>query len=144
MLFTANEVNPELKGLGPDSVSNFWYKGGDGDQIQTFVFYPTDFDPTKKYPLAFIVHGGPQSSQADNWSTRWNLRLWADQGFIVTSPQFTGTPSYGQAFTDKIQGNWGGTPYRDLVKLFEYLEANVSYIDTENAIAAGASYGGYM
>lgn len=144
VIFTANEVDPELEGLKPDSVSNFWYEGGDGDQIQTFVFYPTDFDPTKKYPLAFIVHGGPQSSQADNWSTRWNLRLWADQGFIVTSPQFTGTPSYGQAFTDKIQNNWGGTPYRDLVKLFEYLEANVSYIDTDNAIAAGASYGGYM
>ncbi|PSN65218.1 dipeptidyl-peptidase-like protein V precursor [Corynespora cassiicola Philippines] len=144
IVFTANEVDPELEGLKPDSVSNFWYTGGDGDQIQCFVFYPTDFDPSKKYPLAFIVHGGPQSTQGDTWSTRWNLRTWADQGFIVTSPQFTGSPSYSQNFTDKIQANWGGTPYRDLVALFDHLEANVSYIDTDRAIAAGASYGGFM
>ncbi|KAF2789172.1 alpha/beta-hydrolase [Melanomma pulvis-pyrius CBS 109.77] len=144
ILFTANEVDPELAGLKPDSVSNFWYEGGDGDQIQNFVFYPTDFDSSKKYPLAFIIHGGPQSSLGDIWSSRWNLRTWADQGFVVVSPQFTGTPSYGQKFTDAIQANWGGTPYRDLVKLFEYLEANVTYIDTDRAIAAGASFGGYM
>lgn len=144
ILFTANEADPELAGLKPDSVSNFWYEGGDGDMVQCFVFYPTDFDPSKKYPLAFLVHGGPQSTMGDAWSTRWNLRLWADQGFIVTSPQFTGSPSYSQAFTDKIQNNWAGTPYRDLEKLFAYLEANVSYIDTDRAIAAGASFGAFM
>ncbi|KAF2261201.1 hypothetical protein CC78DRAFT_500427 [Lojkania enalia] len=144
VLFTANEVDPELAGLGPQDVSNFWYEGGDGDMIQCFVFYPTNFDPNKSYPLVFNVHGGPQVSQGDNWSTRWNLRMWADLGYIVTSPQFTGTASYGQAFTDKIQANWGGTPYQDLVKLWDYLEANVSYIDTANAVAVGASYGGYM
>ncbi|KAF2186446.1 alpha/beta-hydrolase [Zopfia rhizophila CBS 207.26] len=144
VLFTANEVDKELKGLGPQDVSNFWYEGGDGDLIQCFVFYPTDFDPSKKYPLVFNVHGGPQSTQGDNWSTRWNLRMWADQGYIVTSPQFTGSPSYSQRFTDAIQDNWGGTPYQDLVKLFEYLDANVRYIDTDNAVAVGASFGGYM
>ncbi|KAI0907472.1 dipeptidyl-peptidase-like protein V precursor [Ustulina deusta] len=144
ILFTANEVDPELKGLKPDSVSNFWVKNDDGDQIQTFVFHPTDFDPKKKYPLAFIIHGGPQSSQGDSWSTRWNLRLWAEQGFVVTTVQFTGTPSYGQAFTDKIQNNWGGTPYTDLVKVFEHLKHNVPYVDTDRAIAAGASFGCYM
>lgn len=62
VLFTANEVDPELEGLGPGLVLNFWYEGGDGNQIQTFVFYPTDFDLTKRYPLAFIVHGGLQLS----------------------------------------------------------------------------------
>jgi dipeptidyl aminopeptidase/acylaminoacyl peptidase len=144
MLFTANEVDPELKGLGPQDVSNFWVENDDGDMIQTFVFYPTGFDPTKKYPLAFVVHGGPQSSQGDAWSVRWNLRLWADQGFIVTTTQFTGTASYGQNFTDKIQANWGGTPYTDLVKVFEHIRDNISYIDTDRAIAAGASFGCYM
>ncbi|KAI1284721.1 dipeptidyl-peptidase-like protein V precursor [Xylaria sp. FL0933] len=144
ILFSANEVDPELKGLKPDSVSDFWIENDDGDPIQTFVFYPTDFDAKKKYPLAFIIHGGPQSSQGDAWSTRWNLRLWAEQGFVVTTVQFTGTPSYGQAFTDKIQNNWGGTPYNDLVKVFDYLKHNVSYIDTDRAIAGGGSYGGYM
>jgi hypothetical protein len=144
VVFTANEVDPELAGLKPDSVSNFWYKNDDGDMIQTFVFYPTDFNSSKKYPWVFNVHGGPQSAQGDNWSSRWNLRLWADQGFIVTSPQFTGTPGYGQNFTDKIQGNWGGTPYQDLVNLFDYVEENIPYIDTKNAVAVGASYGGFM
>ncbi|KAI0196633.1 dipeptidyl-peptidase-like protein V precursor [Xylaria flabelliformis] len=144
ILFTANEVDPELRGLRPDSVSNFWVENDDGDQIQTFVFYPTDFDPQKRYPLAFIIHGGPQSTQGDSWSTRWNLRLWAEQGFVVTATQFTGSPSYGQAFTDKIQNNWGGTPYTDLVKVFEHLKHNVPYVDTDRAIAAGASFGCYM
>ncbi|ORY04573.1 Alpha/Beta hydrolase protein [Clohesyomyces aquaticus] len=144
VLFTANEVDPELASLSPKDVSNFWYEGGDGDMIQCFVFYPTNFNASKSYPLVFNVHGGPQSSQGDNWSSRWNLRMWADQGFIVTSPQFTGTPSYSQRFTDAIAGNWGGTPYQDLEKLFAYLEANVSYIDTERAVAVGASYGGFM
>ncbi|KAL5119418.1 Prolyl oligopeptidase [Pleosporales sp. CAS-2024a] len=144
ILFTANQVDAELKGLGPRDVSNFWLKNDDGDDIQTFIFYPTDFDPSKKYPLAFVVHGGPQSSQGDSWSVRWNLRLWADQGFVVTTVQFTGTASYGQRFTDKIQNNWGGTPYTDLVKVFEHLRDNVSYVDTTRAIAAGASFGCYM
>lgn len=144
ILFTANEVDPELKGLKPNSVSNFWITNDDGDKIQTFVFYPTDFDPKKKYPLAFIIHGGPQSTQGDNWSTRWNLRLWAEQGFVVTATQFTGSPSYSQKFTDKIQNNWGGTPYTDLVKVFEHMRDNIDYIDTNRAIAAGASFGCYM
>ncbi|KAI1158353.1 dipeptidyl-peptidase-like protein V precursor [Nemania serpens] len=144
VLFTANEIDPELKGLKPESVSNFWVKNDDGDKIQTFVFYPTNFNPKKKYPLAFIIHGGPQSTQADAWSTRWNLRLWAEQGFVVTAVQFTGSTSYGQAFTDKIQNNWGGTPYTDLVKVFEHLKKNVPYVDTDRAIAAGASFGCFM
>ncbi|KAI1170030.1 dipeptidyl-peptidase-like protein V precursor [Nemania sp. FL0916] len=144
VIFSANEVDSELKGLKSDSLSNFWIENDDGDQIQTFVFHPADFDPQKKYPLAFIIHGGPQSTQGDAWSTRWNLRLWAEQGFVVTAVQFTGSPSYGQAFVDKIQNNWGGTPYTDLVKVFEHLKNNVPYIDTDRAIAAGASFGCYM
>ncbi|KAF2027727.1 alpha/beta-hydrolase [Setomelanomma holmii] len=130
ILFTANEVDPELKSLGPQDVSDFWVENDDDDKIQTFVFYPTDFDPKKKYPLAFIIHGGPQSTQGDAWS-------------------FTGSPSYGQAFTDKIQNNWGSkqspiTPYTDLVKVFNHIRDNISYIDTTHAIAAGASFGCYM
>lgn len=144
VLFTANEVDPELEGLKSDSVDNFWFENDEGDKIQTFVFKPTDFDESKKYPLAFVVHGGPQSTQGDNWSTRWNLRLWADQGFVVTTVQFTGTPSYGQAFTDKITNNWGNYPYRDLVQAFDYIKENIPYIDTDNAIAAGASFGAFM
>ena len=144
VIFTANEVDPELTGLLPNSTSNFWVENEDGDQVQSFVFYPTDFNPEEKYPLMFIIHGGPQSTQGDNWSVRWNLRLWADQGFVVVATQFTGSPSYSQAFTDKIQANWGGSPYNDLVTVFNHIKANISYIDTDRAIAGGASFGCYM
>jgi dipeptidyl aminopeptidase/acylaminoacyl peptidase len=144
-VFSANEVDPELAGLKPDSVTNFWFTNADGDEIHTLVFLPTDFDESKKYPLCFVVHGGPQVAQGDTWSTRWNLRLWADVNkCVVTTTQFTGTPGYGQAFTDKITNNWGGTPYTDLEEAFEYIKENIPYIDTDNAIAAGASYGAYM
>ncbi|KAI1260936.1 dipeptidyl-peptidase-like protein V precursor [Xylariaceae sp. FL1019] len=144
VLFTANEVDAELEGLQPKDVSDFWVENDDGIMIQTFMYYPTDFDATKQYPLMFVFHGGPQSSLGDIWSVRWNLRLWAEQGFVVASTQFTGTPSYGQAFTDKITNNWGGTPYTDLVKVFEHLKNNVSFVDTDRAIAGGASFGCYM
>lgn len=105
ILFTANEVDPELAGLAPKDSRNFWIQNDDGDMIQTFMFLPSNFDESKKYPLAFVIHGGPQSAQGDNWSTRWNLRLWAEQGFVVTTVQFTGTGSYSQAFTDKVSNN---------------------------------------
>jgi dipeptidyl aminopeptidase/acylaminoacyl peptidase len=144
VIFTANEVDPELAGLLPNSTSNFWVENEDGDMVQSFVFYPTDFNPEEKYPLMFIIHGGPQSTQGDNWSVRWNLRLWAEQGFVVVATQFTGSPSYSQAFTDKIQANWGGTPYTDLYTVFNHIKANISYIDTDRAIAGGASFGCYM
>jgi len=144
IIFTANEVDPELAGLLPNSTSNFWVENADGDQVQSFVYYPTSFNPEEKYPLMFIIHGGPQSTQGDNWSTRWNVRLWAEQGFVVVVTQFTGTPSYSQAFTDKIQANWGGTPYQDLYTVFNHIKANISYIDTDRAIAGGASFGCYM
>lgn len=143
ILFTANEVDPELSGLHPNSTSNFWYTGGDGDPIQSFVYYPSNFTREQKWPMVMIVHGGPQSSQGDSWSTRWNVRLWAEQGFVVFVPQFTGTPSYGQAFTDKITNNWAGTPQRDLEKLMEHIEANVGYVDMDRAVAAGASFGAF-
>lgn len=143
VLFSANEVDPELAGLLPNSTTNFWYTGGDGDLIQTFVYYPSNFTPDKKWPMVMEIHGGPQSAQGDTWSTRWNLRLWAEQGFVVFVPQFTGTPSYTQAFTDAIANNWGGTPYRDFEALFAHIAANVSYADTDRAVAAGASFGGF-
>ena len=143
-LFSAHLVDPELSTLSPDRVSNFWYTGGDGDLIQSFMYYPSNFSTDEIYPLLMIVHGGPQSSQGDSWSTRWNLQLWAEQGFVVVVPQFTGTPSYGQAFVDKITNNWGGSPYRDLEALFEYVEANVSFVNTDRAVAAGASFGAFM
>ncbi|KAL5397516.1 hypothetical protein PMIN03_000772 [Paraphaeosphaeria minitans] len=143
ILFSAHTVDNELAGLLPNSTTNFWYTGGDGSQIQTFVYYPSNFTTDTKWPMVFMIHGGPQSSQGDTWSTRWNLRLWAEQGFVVFVPQFTGTPSYGQNFTDAITNNWAGTPYRDFEALFSHIEENVDYVDTNRAVAAGASFGAF-
>lgn len=142
--FTANTVDPELAGLGPEDISQFYFTGSLGIQMQAWIVYPEGFSPNKTYPLAFIVHGGPQGDHANSWSTRWNFKVWADQGYVVVAPNPTGSTSFGQRLTDLIQNQWGGYPYDDLVAAWNYVDANLSYVDTEHGIEAGASYGGYM
>ncbi|ETN36849.1 uncharacterized protein HMPREF1541_07836 [Cyphellophora europaea CBS 101466] len=142
-LFHSNEVDEELSGLSAADYSQFYYPGNFTD-IQSHIIYPADFDPNQTYPLAYIIHGGPQVPHSNAWSTRWNFKVWADQGYVVVAPNPTGSPGFGQAFTDAIQNNWGGSPYDDIVKGWEYVDANFDYIDTDNGIEAGASYGGYM
>ena len=78
------------------------------------------------------------------WSTRWNMAIFAEQGYVVIAPNITGSTGYGQAFCDAIQNNWGGSPYVDAVNGFEYIEKHLHYVDTDRAVALGASYGGYM
>ncbi|EEP78837.1 dipeptidyl-peptidase 5 [Uncinocarpus reesii 1704] len=142
-VFFANEHDPELKGLGPEDVDEFYFKG-DKQEVQAWIVKPENFDRSKKYPLAFLIHGGPQGAWGDSWSTRWNPKVWADQGYVVVAPNPTGSTGWGQAFTDAIQNDWGGAPYRDLVNCWEHIDRSIDYIDTENGIAAGASYGGFM
>ncbi|KAK9465290.1 Alpha/Beta hydrolase protein [Lipomyces arxii] len=132
----------------PESrVGEFWFGGSRGETVHGFLVYPTDFDPTEKYPLAFLIHGGPQSAWTDSWSTRWNPVVWSDaglDGYVVVTINPTGSTGYGKDFTDKIQNNWGSYPYIDLVLGLEYVVKEFGFIDTERMIAAGASYGGYM
>ncbi|KAB8079071.1 putative dipeptidyl-peptidase 5 [Aspergillus leporis] len=142
-LATANEIDPELKGLGPHILGEFYYEGNFTD-IQAFVIYPEDFDESKTYPLVYYIHGGPQSSWLDSWSSRWNPKVFADQGYVVVSPNPTGSSGFGDELQDAIQNNWGGSPYDDLVKGWDYINDNFDYIDTDNGVAAGASYGGFM
>ena len=143
-LFLANEENEELADLKPDSLDYFWYEGTLGDQQQALIVYPTDFDPEKVYDLVFYVHGGPQGYTGNTWSSRWNLKTWADQGYVLVGPNPTGSTSYGQNLTDRIQGRWGSWPYEDLVLAHEYACENLPYVNCSNAVEAGASYGGYM
>ncbi|KAM0286965.1 hypothetical protein ACHAQH_000649 [Verticillium albo-atrum] len=131
-------------GLSEKQLENFWFKGAEGYDVQALVVKPSDFDETKKYPLAFLIHGGPQGAWNDNWSTRWNPAIFAEQGYIAVMPNPVGSTGYGQNHTDAIQSQWGGLPYVDLVKCFEHIEKNVDYVDTDRAVALGASYGGYM
>ncbi|KAJ5664720.1 hypothetical protein N7462_011533 [Penicillium macrosclerotiorum] len=131
-------------GLHSAQVSEFWYTGAENHKVHAFIVKPSNFKPGEKYPLAYLIHGGPQGAWNDQWSTRWNPAVFAEQGYVVITPNPTGSTGYGQDFTDGICGEWGGRPYEDLVKGFEYIEQNLKYIDTSRAVALGASYGGYM
>ncbi|KAK2764594.1 putative dipeptidyl-peptidase 5 [Arachnomyces sp. PD_36] len=142
-IFSANEVDPELSGFGPHDVDEF-YTAGNWTDIHSWIVKPEGFSEDKTYPLAFLIHGGPQGSWADSWSTRWNPKVWADQGYVVVTPNPTGSTGFGEELTDAIQNDWGGAPYDDLVKTWEYIRDNIPYIDTDNGVAAGASYGGFM
>ncbi|KAI0889938.1 dipeptidyl peptidase [Annulohypoxylon maeteangense] len=143
-LISSSSKEGKSFGLSSRQVDEFWYKGAGDYQVHALVMKPSNFDPNKKYPLAFLIHGGPQGAWGQSWSTRWNPAVFAEQGYVAVMPNPTGSTGYGQAFTDGIANEWGGRPYNDLVNAFEYIEDNIPYIDTTNAVALGASYGGYM
>ncbi|KAF9885016.1 putative dipeptidyl-peptidase 5 [Aspergillus nanangensis] len=142
-LASANKLDAGLAGLGPDDIDEFYYQGS-ATKIQSWIIYPKGFDKSKKYPVLLFIHGGPQGSWADSWSTRWNPKVFADQGYVVIAPNPTGSTGFGQKLTDDIQNNWGGAPYDDIVNAFEYAAKHLHYADTSRAVAAGASYGGFM
>jgi dipeptidyl aminopeptidase/acylaminoacyl peptidase len=112
-------------------------------EMQMWILKPPGFDPAKKWPLAFLVHGGPQGAWEDGWSYRWNPELWAAQGYVVALPNPRGSTGFGQKFVDEISGDWGGKCYDDLMAGLAYLEKQ-PYIDDTRMAAAGASFGGYM
>jgi dipeptidyl aminopeptidase/acylaminoacyl peptidase len=118
-------------------------KGAGGADVQMWIIKPPGFDATKKYPLVFWVHGGPQGAFMDAWSTRWNPQVWAAQGYVIAMPNPRGSTGFGQKFTDEISRDWGGKVYEDLMASLAHLERQ-PWIDTARMAAAGASYGGYM
>ncbi len=126
--------------------SEIWYPGGGGGDYRAhaLVLKPPAFDAARSYPLAFLIHGGPQGAWTDSWSTRWNPALFAAQGYVVVLPNPTGSTGYGMALQNGIRDQWGGRPYADLVSCFDYIAAEMPYVDTARAVALGASYGGYM
>jgi dipeptidyl aminopeptidase/acylaminoacyl peptidase len=122
----------------------FWFTGAHGDKVQGWLIKPPNFDPNKKYPVKFIVHGGPEVPFGDEWSYRWNFELFAANGYVVVFINFHGSPGYGQKFIDAINGDWGGAPFEDLMKGLDYAEQHYPFIDKDRECALGASYGGYM
>ena len=122
----------------------FWFTGANGDKVQGWLIKPPNFDPNKKYPVKFIVHGGPEVPLGDEWSYRWNFELFAANGYVVVFINFHGSPGYGQKFIDAINGDWGGAPFEDLMKGLDYAEQHYPFIDKDRECALGASYGGYM
>ncbi|CAI6341316.1 unnamed protein product [Periconia digitata] len=146
-LFSSTKVDPELAGLGPHTFSEIYFDSvlpGYDEQIHAVVIKPSNYTANTTYPLAYIVHGGPQGSNANSWSTRWNWQVWADQGYIVVGPNPTGSTGFGQKLTDGIQGEWGGYPYDEVVNGWQYVHDNLKDVNTDQGIMAGASYGGYM
>jgi len=111
--------------------------------MQMWVLKPPGFDGTKKWPVAYLVHGGPQGAWEDAWSFRWNPQAWAAQGYVVVMPNPRGSTGFGQKFVDEITGDWGGKCYRDLMAGLDYVE-KLPYVDKTRMGAAGASFGGYM
>ena len=115
----------------------------EGGDMQMWMLKPPGFDPSKKWPLAYLVHGGPQGAWEDGWSYRWNPEAWAAQGYVVALPNPRGSTGFGQKFVEEISGDWGGKCFDDLMRGVEYLES-LPYIDKNRMAAAGASFGGYM
>ncbi|MBI3886224.1 MAG: S9 family peptidase [Opitutae bacterium] len=124
----------------PESVT---VAGADNTPVQMWIIKPPQFDPAKKYPLVFMVHGGPQGAWHDGWSTRWNPEVWAAQGYVLALPNPRGSTGFGQKFTDEISHDWNGKVMTDLFAALAYLE-HQPWIDTTRMAAAGASYGGYV
>ena len=143
-LISSLSSDGSLFNLSPTQVTSFYYKGASSHTVHAWMVRPSFFHPSNKYPLAVLVHGGPQGAWLDSWSTRWNPAVFAEQGYVVICPNITGSTGYGQGFTDAIKEQWGGKPYEDLVKLFDYVEDELSYVDTDKVVGLGASYGGFM
>ena len=122
----------------------FDFKGANGDEVQGYVIKPADFQAGRKYPVAFLIHGGPQEQWQNEFHYRWNPEAYAGAGFAVVAINFHGSTGYGQKFADAISGDWGGAPLEDLQKGWQYALDNFSFLDGSRACALGASYGGYM
>ena len=129
----------ELNRTKPESVK---VKIEDGT-MQMWILKPPGFDDKKKWPVIFLVHGGPQGAWEDAWSNRWNPQLWAAQGYVVALPNPRGSTGFGQKYVDEISGDWGGKCYRDLVAGLDYVE-KLPFVDKDRIGSAGASFGGYM
>lgn len=122
----------------------FSFRGAKGDTVHGYVVKPVDFDPEQTYPIAFLIHGGPQGSFGNMFHYRWNAQTYAGAGYAVVMIDFHGSTGYGQAFTDAIGDDWGGKPLTDLKKGLAHATKAYPWLQADNACALGASYGGFM
>ncbi|MGA3080712.1 MAG: S9 family peptidase [Terracidiphilus sp.] len=133
-----------LAQLDLPKMEDFWFTAADGTKVQGFLIRPPAFDPTKKYPVKLLIHGGPQGAWGDSWSYRWNAELFAANSYVVVQINPRGSTGYGQAFVDGVNGDWGGKPFTDLMTGLDYAEQHYPFIDKSRECALGASYGGFM
>ncbi|MCF7958800.1 MAG: S9 family peptidase [Phycisphaerae bacterium] len=122
----------------------FTFKGWNNETVYGYLVKPADFKPGKKYPVAFLIHGGPQGSFGNHFHYRWNPQAYAGAGYAAVMIDFHGSTGYGQEFTDSIQGDWGGKPLEDLQKGLAAALEQYAWLDGDRVGALGASFGGYM
>ncbi|WP_439470573.1 prolyl oligopeptidase family serine peptidase [Brevundimonas sp.] len=137
-------VNPQLDALAFGEAEQFTFAGWNNETVHGYVIKPANYVEGQKYPVAFLIHGGPQGSFGNSWSYRWNPGTYAGAGYAVVMIDFHGSTGYGQAFTDSISQHWGDRPFEDLQKGWAAVQSKYSFLDGDNACALGASYGGYM
>ncbi|QSX75107.1 S9 family peptidase [Lysobacter arenosi] len=133
-----------LKDVAFGDFEQFNFKGWNGDTVHGYVVKPWNYVEGKKYPVAFLIHGGPQGSFGNGWSYRWNPQTYAGQGYAVVMIDFHGSTGYGQAFTDAISQHWGDRPLEDLQKGWAAAQQKYGFLNGDKACALGASYGGFM
>ncbi|HYD26390.1 S9 family peptidase [Brevundimonas sp.] len=138
------DVNPQLDAKAFGEAEQFTFQGWNDETVHGYVIKPANYVEGRKYPVAFLIHGGPQGSFGNSWSYRWNPETYAGAGYAVVMIDFHGSTGYGQAFTDAISQHWGDRPLEDLQKGWAAAQQRYSFLDGEKACALGASYGGYM
>ncbi len=136
-----NDAHLEQYQLTP--LEEFWVEGAEKAPVHSFLVKPPGFQPGRRYPVLFLIHGGPQGAWGENWSYRWNAQVFAAAGYVVVMPNPRGSTGYGQKFTDEINADWGGKVYDDMMAVVDHV-ARLPYVDADRMAAAGASYGGYM
>ncbi|MER2177614.1 MAG: S9 family peptidase [Stenotrophomonas maltophilia] len=142
------EITPSAGEMLPDvafgDYEQFQFKGWNNETVHGYVVKPYNYQEGKRYPVAFLIHGGPQGSFGNGWSYRWNPQTYAGQGYAVVMIDFHGSTGYGQAFTDAISQHWGDRPLEDLQKGWAAAQAQYPFLNGDKACALGASYGGFM
>lgn len=138
-----HQTDAGIADLDLHPLESYGFVGAQGDSVFGWILKPPGFDPAKRYPLIYLVHGGPQGAWEDDWHPRWNYQMFASRGYVVAAVNFHGSTGYGQAFTDAISQHWGDYPFEDLMKGLDVV-AQLPYVDSTRMCAAGASYGGYM
>ncbi|WP_058835297.1 alpha/beta hydrolase family protein [Luteimonas abyssi] len=155
VIYTTTADATELRAITPDAAERlpdvrmgdyeqFTFRGWNGNTVHGYVVKPWNYREGEQYPVAFLIHGGPQGSFGDGWSYRWNPQTYAGQGWAVVMIDFHGSTGYGQDFTDAISQHWGDRPLEDLQKGWAAALRDYDFLDGDRACALGASYGGYM
>jgi dipeptidyl aminopeptidase/acylaminoacyl peptidase len=139
-----NFSGPQLADVALGAYEQFSFAGAGGATVYGYVVKPAQFEEGKTYPVAFLIHGGPQGSFGDHFHYRWNPQTYAGQGFAAVMIDFHGSIGYGQAFTDSISGDWGGKPLEDLKLGLAAAVEKYDFLDGDRVCALGASYGGFM